>query len=330
MTIQKSLELAIQHHQAGRLSEAETIYRGILSREPTHADALHLLGAIALQSGKLDASIELIQRAISVKPAAPNYLSNLGKALREKGQFDESIAACGRAIALKPDFFEAHNNLGCALLSKGEIDAAIAAYQEAVRLKPSSAEAHCNLSNALQAKGLLDESKMVLRQALRLDPNCTMAHWNLALNLLLQGDFANGWPEYEWRWRWEGFPSPRRKFLKPMWDGRDLNGRAILLHAEQGFGDAIQFVRYAPLVTERGGRVIIVCQTELARLLRFNASLGQIVSGNEVLPSFDFHCPLASLPMVFGTRMESIPALVPYLNSDPILVDSWRKRLKTA
>jgi len=178
----------------------------------------------------------------------------------------------------------------------------------------------------LKAKGRLHDAIAAYRRAIALNPNYAVAHYNLSLALLAKGDFQPGWEEHEWRWRWKDFSSPSRNFVQPQWDGRALEGRTILLHAEQGYGDAIQFVRYLPLVAQRGGKVIIECLPELHRLFR-TAGNCQIAATDQPLPDFDFHCPLLSLPRVFGTKLADVPNIVPYLSPDPALVNAWSQRL---
>src|SRR5271155_1654096 len=270
LTTQQTFGLAIQHHQAGRLREAEQLYRQILAREPEHIHAMHHLGVIAFQMGHSDIAVGLIRQAVALQPNYPEAYCNLGNALRAGRQFDEAIAAYHQAIVLGPDFAEAHLNLANALNDKGELDKALTACRQAIALKPSYAE----------------------------------AHFNLALMLLRMGDFYNGWKEHEWRWEWKGFSSPRRNFSQPQWNGGSLEGHTILLHTEQGFGDAIQFIRYVPLVAQRGGKIIIECQVELQRLFRTMPEGCQIVTRGEPLPAFDVHCPLLSLPLIFGTTLE--------------------------
>jgi len=391
----EALEQAVGHHQAGRLAEAERFYRQVLSVNPNHPDALHLLGMIALQTGRLDMAIELLRRAVATNPGIAEFQNSLGNALNDKGLFDEAIAAFRLAIRIKPAYAEAHNNLGISLRANGLLDDAIAAYRQAIRIEPAYAKAHNNLGNALRNKGLLDEAVAAYRQALRLtpafaeahrnlgnalydlgqldecinayhralqlkpdlvearnslgtalrrkglldeaiaayhdafrmNPEYVGAHENLAHVLLLKGDFAQGWSEYEWRWKRKDFPSQGRKFLQPRWDGRDLNGRKILLHAEQGVGDTIQFVRYAPMVATRGGKVVLECQPGLCGLLRGVVGIEQVVSVGELLPDFDVHCPLMSLPLAFNTGLETIPAAIPYLHADETLSRQWAARL---
>jgi len=293
MNLQQVFDLALQHHQAGRLSEAEKLYRQILAQQPEHADALHLLGVIAHQAGRNDIAIGLIRQAIMLRPNFTEAYNNLGKALKDSGQLSEAIAACRQAIALRPDFAEVHNNLGNALRDKGQLDEAIAA----------------------------------CRQAITLNNNLPEPHFDLAFTLLMRGDFQKGWPEYEWRFKGRNLLSSARNFPQPRWDGSPLEDRTLLLYTEQGYGDALQFIRYLPLVARRGGKIIIECQDEFARLFRSIPGTYQIVTRGAPLPAFDLYCPLLSLPLVFGTTLENIPTNVPYLYADAQDVQKWRQRL---
>jgi tetratricopeptide (TPR) repeat protein len=355
---------ARQHHQAGRLADAEAGYRQILTEAPDHAEALHLLGMLCGQTGRMDAAIDLIVRAIEVSPNVPYYHSNLGIALREKGKLDESIAALRRAIQLNPNLAPAHNNLGIALSDQGRLDDAVAEYhiairidpayadacnnlgvalneldrvdeaiefyRQAIRSRPDFAAAHNNLGTALKDKGRVADAIDSFGRAIQLDPRYSEARWNRALALLLSGDFQNGWREHESRLQTQSaFVAPPRKFSEPQWDGGDLRGRTILLHPEQGLGDTMQFVRYAPLVAGRGGKVILGCAPQLSRLLLGSVGVARIAAMNRPLPRFDVQCPLMSLPLVFATDLSSIPATIPYLFPDPALVQDWQRRIGT-
>jgi tetratricopeptide (TPR) repeat protein len=428
LTIQQAFDLALQHHQAGRLQEAEQLYRQVLAQQPERADAMHNLGLIAHQVGRNDVAVELIRRAIvlnpnnaeaynnlgnvlknkgefddaidayrraialnpnfpevhsnlgnalkdkgqleeaiaayrqaiALNPNLPGVHNNLGNALKDKGQLDEAIAAYRQAIALNPNFPEVHSNLGNALKDKGQLEEAIAAYRRAIALRPNYAEAHSNLGNALKERGQLDEAIAAYRRAIALRPNYAEAHnnlggvlidqgrldeaiaayrraiafrpgypeahSNLSLSLLTSGDFQQGWEEHEWRWKCKDFSSPRRNFAQGQWDGCPLENRTILLHAEQGAGDAIQFIRYLPLVAQRGGRIIIECHTELQRLFRTMAGSHQVMAPTQPMPAFDLHCPLVSLPRVFGTNLGNIPKDVPYLHPDAEDAGRWQHR----
>jgi Flp pilus assembly protein TadD len=359
--IDQAMQVAIRNHKTGKLAEADKIYRQVLSQNPNHPEALHLLGALAAQVGRLDAAIELIRRAIAINPGAAEYHYNLGNILRDKKLLDEAIVEYRQALHLRPNLVEAqsnlgsvladqglldeaiaafrearriapggvevYNNLGNALRAKGNYEEAIIAYRETLRLKPDLAEAHNNLGFALSDLGSVEEAIAEFRHAIRIRPDYAEAHNNLSLALLLKGDYAEGLAEYEWRWRWEGFRTARRNFSQPMWDGTELNGQTILLHAEGGLGDTLQFVRYVPIVANRGGKVVLECQAELFRLLQGLPGVEQLVCVHQPLPRFDVYCPLMSLPLVLGTRLESIPGRIPYLGVDARLKETWAKKL---
>ncbi len=327
LAIDRDFQTALQHHRAGRLPQARALYQQILAQQPEHAGALHFSGVMALQEGRNDVAADLIAKAIGLQPNSPEAYCNLGIALQGKGQLDGAIAAYRRAIGLKPDYPEAHSNLGAALRDTGNLDDASAALRRAIALRPGFADAHSNLGIVLREMGMLDEARTAYRRAIALKPGYPEAHHNLALLLLLQGEFLEGWNEFEWRWRCKQFLSPRRTFGQAQWDGSDLAARTILLHAEQGFGDTIQLVRYVPLVAARGGQVVLEAAPELRRLLQGTRGIARWVDAGDALPPFDVHCPLLSLPMAFGTTLQNIPHTVPYVQADAEGVERWRKEL---
>src|SRR2546425_987433 len=209
-----------------------------------------------------------------------------------------------------------HHDMGEAYRLTGKLEDAIASYRLALALKPDDAMAHNNLGNVLLDQGKLAEAIACFRHALALKPDYVHAHAGLGLALLRAGDLSHGFTEYEWRWRVKEFEQQCAGLIlpQPFWDGSELNGRTILLYAEQGFGTTIQFIRYAPLVARRGGRVIVACQPELVRLLASVDGTAQVVSEREPLPDFDLHAPLLSLPRIIGTTLETIPSQCPYLS----------------
>jgi tetratricopeptide (TPR) repeat protein len=362
MTIDQAMQIALEHHQAGRLAEAEPLYRQVLSHDPDHPDALHLLGVLAGQCGRADMAIDLIGRAVQIDPNLARAHSDLGTFLRQVGRRDEAAVCWQRAIQLMPDYTPAHNNLGNLLRDLGRLDEAIASYQRAVAIDPQYADAHYNLGIVLAQQVRLAEAIAEFRAAIRLTPDAAAmhnnlgaalladgqyeaalasaeraiqiqpdladAHWNIAWLSLLLGDFARGWREYEWRLRIPGI-TPPRDFTQPRWTGEDLSGRTIHIHAEQGVGDTIQFLRYIPLVAVRGGRVIVEVQPSLLRLCTGLAGADQIIAEGQPLPPgmIDFQCPLISLPLIFKTDLTAIPATVPYLWPQANLMESWRERL---
>jgi tetratricopeptide (TPR) repeat protein len=311
----------------GELDAAIAAYQRAIAVKPGYAEAHFNLGNVLRDKGQLDAAVGAYQRAIALNPRFPEALNNLGNVLRDKGQLDEAAIAYQRAIAVNPNFADAHYDLGIVLKDKGQLDEAVAAFGRAIAVKPGYAEAHNNLANAMRDKGQLDEATGVYRRAIELDPNLPEAHYNLSLALLLVGDLERGWPEYEWRWKSRSFSAYSRRFSQPVWDGGDLKGRTILLYAEQGFGDMIQFIRYAPFVAGRGGRVIVEASPPLIRLLRQVPGVEQWITSGEPLPAFDVQCSPMSLPRMFGTTLETVPAQKEYLRAEEQLVEDWRERL---
>jgi Flp pilus assembly protein TadD len=359
-TVPDAVAAAIAHQQAGRLQEAEQIYRQILAVDPNNAGVWHLLGAVAYQTGKFDVAAEVIGRAVQLAPRDASMHNSLGAALeaqgklddaaaslrralelepglavahynlgnvcRGRGHFDEAIACYRRALDLRPGYAEAYNNLGVALNSLGHESEAAQWYRRALDVQPNYAEAHTNLGLALYNAGNLVDAAWHYRRAIELRPDYAWAHWNRSLLLLLTGDLEHGWSEYEWRWQAR---LPLREFERPKWTGDSLAGRTILLHAEQGLGDTLQFFRYAALVKGRGAKVILECQPVLEKLLAGCPGVDRLVAAGEQLPPFDVHAPLLSLPGILKTSMASIPANVPYVFADDALIALWRDTLDT-
>jgi len=327
MTLQHQLESGMSHHQAGRLAEAERIYREILTEQPDYPEVLYLLGMLAAQVGKPDEAVELLRRAVRLKPDFAKAHYNLGVVLRNQGQFEEAIAASRQAIRIEPDFAEAHANLGNALRDMGQLDQATASYRQAIGLKPDYAEAHNNLGSVLHDTGQFDEAIAAGRRAIKLKADFVQAHWNYAWLLLTLGEFEEGWKELEWRLRLPQWTRLGRDFSQARWTGQDPRGKTILLISDARFGDAMHFIRYAPLVAERGATVLLECQAELVPLLNRVQGISAVFARGERLPSFDWQTPLLSLPLVFGTTVETIPAEVPYLSAPPDRITRWAQRL---
>jgi tetratricopeptide (TPR) repeat protein len=311
-----------------QLDQAIAAYSKAAALNPNHFEAYNNLGIALVDKGQIEEAIAAYRKAIALKADFAEAHNNLGIALREKERFDESVAAFQRAIAINPNYAEAHYNLGIVLKDKGEVDGAIAAYQNAIVLQPNYAEAHDNLGNMLRDKGEVEEAIAAYRRAIVCNPNLAPPHYNLALSLLLRGDWEEGWKKYEWRWKTELFQLHKREFPQPVWDGSNLNGRTILLHAEQGFGDAIQFIRYVPLVAGRGGRVVVEVRPQLLRLMRQLPGVEQWIPSDQALRAFDVRCSIMSLPYLFETTVQSIPVQEP-LRADADLVQAWRGRIES-
>jgi Tfp pilus assembly protein PilF len=307
------LELALEHQHQRRWQEAERIYREVLAKQPDQPDALHLLGVLKAQTGEPTVAAALIARAIAGNPAAPAYHNNLGNVLQDLGRFRESLLCYEEALRLAPDYVEALVNLGNALNRLDRFADALSCYLQAQRLRPDDPAVYVNLARALVEEGMLAESLACVEEALRLDPDNAEAHATRALIWLLAGDLVRGFDDYEWRWKLSGVAS--RSFEQPLWDGSLLDGRRILLHAEQGLGDTIQFLRFVPEVARLGGRVVVECQPRLVELARTVAGVDEVVAAGAPVPAFDVQAPLLSLPRILGVTLERIPCETPYLQS---------------
>lgn len=345
--IAEALTTALQHHQAGQLAEAQRLYQAILQQQPHHPNALYLLGLIAHQTGQLSIAINLYQAAIAAKPDYAEAHVNLGAALQQQGQMDAAIAHYQAALRVNPNNANAHVNLGVTLQQQGRLEAAIGRFQKALQLNPNLVEAYSNLGHVLKEMGKLepaiehyqtalqhqpndpdayrdlgdvlqdagrfDEAIALYDQALALNPNHVTVRGSRIRALLISGNLQQGFAEYD-PWRL-GLSSQDRSFTQPAWQGADLGGQSILLYPEAGagLGDTLQFVRYAPLVAQRGGRVIVECQEPLLRLLRRMEGIEKVVVSGGALPAFEVQASLLSLPHILGTTLETIPNAVPYL-----------------
>lgn len=343
----------------GRAEEAVQVCRRAVSLRPDSAAAYNNLASALRQQGAASQVIDAARRALSLVPNSAEAHANLAWGLRETGDLDQAIASYHRslelkndaaqvwfnlglayalkasprqamdcylrAVALHPSYREALNNLGVSLAELNRTDEAIECYRRALELEPNG-ETYNNLGTALKDSGRLDEALAAYRRAQSLNPDPPDVRFNIGFTRLLAGDLPGGWADFEARWQRNTHIGPRYPD-HPRWDGSDLNGRRILLHAEQGFGDTIQFVRYAPMVAARGGRVILRCQPPLKRLMAQLAGIEQLVTNDDPLPAFDTYCPLLSLPAIFQTTLDTIPATAPYIRADPQMTSKWKKRL---
>ena len=321
-----ALKLAAKHASAGKPEEAVNICRKILEQFPNDARIYYALGVGLAASGKPEQAIAAYRAGIRLNPNSFEIRLNLGSVLGSVGRSEEAIAELSEASRLRPDAAEVYVNLSNALRDSWSIDQAIAAGEKAVGLKPSLAEAHLCLGAALACKGQFDRAKAAYRDAIRIRPEYPAAHLNLALAELVTRNLRQGWPEYEWRKRCATALQPRH-FSQPAWNGEDLGGKTILLYAEQGFGDAIHFIRYVPMVAEMGGKIVLECQPVLVRLFGNVPDVERIVPTGQALGQFDLHCALPSLPLMFKTTLDSIPAEISYLEAEPEAVKSWRARI---
>ena len=317
--------------ELGRPEEAAPHYRAALAIRPRHAPTLYNLGNALLAAGQPAEAEPHFRAALEILPSHAGALNNLGNALRALGRTEEAAACYRQAVALRPDAAGSHNNLGSALLALHRPMEAAECFMEALRLEPDYAEACNNLGGTLLALDRLDDAIMLFRRAVSLDPDQVQARFGESLALLALGRFREGWEAYESRWLDPRFREAVRIYETPRWlDARvqKAAGRTILLHSEQGLGDTIQFVRYAPMLRALGARVVLEAQAPLLPLLQGLADT--VIPEGAALPPHDWHCPLLSLPLLFGTELNSIPAKIPYLRADRPLRTAWQQRLGPA
>ncbi|QCO15887.1 tetratricopeptide repeat protein [Azospirillum brasilense] len=428
-TIIEALLAAIDHHQAGRLAEAATLYGRILEADPEQPDAAQFLGVLHAQTGRPADGARLLRRALALRPDSAGGHSNLAGARQTMGDAAGAEAGYARALRLDPLLADAHASRAGALRDLNRVPEAARSAQRALALLPASADALVNLAETALAGRRGEEAERAARRAVTLAPGSPAARmmlgsacaalkrwdeaeaayraaldrapdygaawgnlgsllaglgrfeealaafaaagergfsgpslwsargnarlamarpvdaladfdrllevrpgdagmrWNRGFARLLAGDCEGGWPEFDWRRHDARAEPPWRRFAQPTWTGGDLAGRTILLYAEQGLGDTLQFVRYVPLVAARGARVILEVQPPLMSVLSGLPGVERLIARGDPLPGFDLECPLMSLPRAFGTRLDSVPAAVPYLHPDPQRAAAWSARL---
>lgn len=320
--------LGLALREQGRLQQAIFHLKQALRIEPGLAPTANALGNIYLSLNHSAEALAAFEQSLQYAPASAETHANRGIALKNLGRIDESVAACRRAVQLRPDFADGHNNLGTSLRLQGSLEDSEVELREAIRLRPDFAFAHNNLGNTLLKQGKIGEAVACYDDALRFTPNYAMAKFNRAVALLLSGDWAQGLFEYEWRWK---RPDAESHYFPPLsWEGGALEGRRIMLYAEQGLGDTLQFIRYAPLVQASGGQVTVVSQEPLVPILSRCSGIDLLLARGESLPSFDVYAPLMSLPLLFRNQPTNVPANTPYLFADPDLIASWKERLGTS
>ncbi len=296
---------------AGRLAEAVACYRALLARAPGEAEGWNNLGAtlVDMQPQRRDEALAALCRAVELKPDYAEAWYNLGKAYGSEAG-ESALAALGRALELDATNAAAHHELGVLKESQGFLEEAVVAYRRSLALAPGSTAVRSNLGALLALLGE-QEGLSRLRALVSEQPHSPQAHWTLSMALLLHGECAQGWREFEWRRRADALRDSERTFAQPEWQGEPLDGRTILLYADQGFGDTLQFARYVPLVAARGGRVVLEVQPGLKRLLSGMPAVASCVARGEPLPDFATHAPLMSLPLMLGGSAIPQPSAPP-------------------
>ncbi|MDR3515576.1 MAG: tetratricopeptide repeat protein [Azospirillaceae bacterium] len=292
--------------------------------KPDHTVAFNTLGTLLRTAGHATAARTAFRHAATLSPDFPEARNNLGVASAECDDPEISVRACRQAIVLRPNYADAYNNLGTAWHVMGQFAAAARAFRHAIALQPDNPDPHNNLGAILCAEGRIDAAIASYDRALARQSNNPLFHLNHATALLHRGDFPAGWAEYDTARQALATPLP---VSQPKWAGEPLSGRTLLLHAEQGFGDILQFCRYVPILARQGARIVLRVRAPLVRLLRSLAGVAVVGSLDDPMPPFDYHLPLVSLPPLLGTTLDTIPADVPYLWPVPGEITAWRQRL---
>jgi FkbM family methyltransferase len=289
----EALSQGWQLHQSGDLTGAERVYRGVLEADPNDANAWCYLGMACHDQDRLEEAVAAYRRAIRIQPHFPVAFNNLGNTLRMQRKLAESIASFDHALRLQPDYVNAHKNKGTALVWEGHLDEALACYQRAMDLAPDDAE----------------------------------THKNVGVIFLLLGRFEEGWSEYEWRWKTDETSLPR--YQQPLWDGSSLDGKTILLAAEQGLGDTVHFIRYAAALKQRYDcRVVAACPRSTLPLLASCPGIDTLIAQEETPPPCDVFAPLLNVPGILRDTPDTFPVQVPYLSADPALEQHWKQYLE--
>ena len=359
---QNQIEQAVALYQVGNFEGARVIYEKILQQEPNHHDALHLLGLVYFSLKNYQQALILITKAISIDPNQASFHANLGNVLKDLDRNSEAIESYDQAIKLDPKYALAYSNLGVVLQAEGRYSEALASFTNSISLDPNHPDTFNNFANALRDLGKFDEaialydyginlnphlpemfmgrgnaladlkltSKAVAsyERAIYLKPNFPEAHMNKAHALLVNGQFDEGFELYEWRWRTPQFSALARSFSEPLWMGsQSLSGKTILLQAEQGIGDILQFCRYVKSVSDLGAYVILEVPTKLVNLLKSLDGNYEVVSTKSAPLRFDYYCPLMSLPLALKTNLHNIPLSEGYLKADQEKVSKIKEEL---
>ncbi|WP_124329555.1 FkbM family methyltransferase [Desulfonema ishimotonii] len=314
----------------GNPARAVSCFERAVALAPANAEAHLGLGVSLQEQGRYDAALNSYEQALTLKPDHVEALIGIGIVLKELDRPDEALARYEEARRLSPKHVEVHKGLGMVLRELGQFEEALASYQKILEMAPNHAPVYVSIANTRKAMGHMDRAAENYRKAIALKPDYAEAHLFLGLLLLLQGRFAEGWREYAWRWKAAPLKSEAGKYAMPLWDGTSLGSRTILLHSEQGFGDSIQFVRYAAQVKAAGAKVVLTCEPPLKRLFEGIPVIDEVREKNTPQPPADAHASLLTLAQIFKTDAESIPAPVPYLSVDETIREKWRARVGDA
>jgi tetratricopeptide (TPR) repeat protein len=350
------------YRQKQKFEQAAGCYRRAADLRPNDVAPIYALGSLLLSVHAIEQALPALQQAAALAPERAEIRRDLGIALLQFQRFEESADECGKALEKNPNDVLAlsHRALALRRLGRSEeadqcfqriidlpvkghaelfnralalehldrFEEAVDVYQQSIKSNPSAVLVYINLGSLLQRMGQPTKAMEWFERAMKMAPQISLTHLDRAVVLLLQGNLAEGWKEYDWRWRCPERHPPMRPFPQPLWRDQDVAGKTVFLHSEQGLGDAVQFIRYAPMVQARGAKVIVEVQQELVALARTMQGIDQVIGRDDPLPPFDLHAPLMDLPMIFGTVLRNVPAEIPYFHSDPQKVQAWAQRLE--
>jgi tetratricopeptide (TPR) repeat protein len=329
MTVNNLIQSALQRYQSGDFQQAKYTCMKILKEQPDNAAMLYLLGVVYAQLEEYNLAIQYLIRSLQLDVTNARAYLALGGLFHQKGQLDEAINYYQKAVVIDPYFADAYADLGNAFHDKEQIDEAINCYQQALLLNPGDFETHNTIGSLFKQKMRVAEAIVHFQGAIQLNPGFIEAHANLYGMHLLTGNFQEAWKEIEWRNKLKEYYHPG--FYQLRWDGSDISERTILIYNEQedkGYGDTIQFLRYIPLVAKRGAKIVILCQKELLPLVQTVEGVEEVIADSELPPHFDVHCNFFSLPSIFNTTLDSIPIKIPYITVNPLLVQSWKNKVR--
>jgi Flp pilus assembly protein TadD len=310
-----------------RHHEAAEIIRYFIASHCANAEWYLRLASFYIKDNQASKAVDVLYELLGMDPLSTAAYTNLGVAFRRLDRLDDAIAAYRTGLALAPYDNGLLNNYGIILKDSDQTEEAVDCFRRALETQPSASNTWLNLSLAQNELMNTDQAIRAARRAVATEPDLPPAHTALSMSLLMRGEFTEGFAEYEWRYQMADFPSPKRSFSTPAWHGEDPQGKTIILHDEQGLGDAIQFARYAQLLTAMGARVFLECNSQLVRLLSGMTGIEGVITRYGRLPPHDYHASLLSLPHCLGTTLETIPTSSQYLTAEADLTAIWTKRL---
>jgi Flp pilus assembly protein TadD len=354
----EQMAAALAYYRAGRSDKAEAIYKKVVKKDGANAGAYHMLGLIAKQKGLTERAVQLLIKAAKLEPQRPEILCDLGNSFKALRRYNDAIKAHRMVLSLIPESPEAHSNLGSAYKGAGKAGKAVVCFESALKLRPNDPELKYNLANGLIAGERYAEAEDLLRQvvyekpdhipaqvnlgaalkeqgrhdaaikryqeAAANNPDSAETHWNLGLTLLSVGQYETGWAEYEWRSQLPGFAM--HPVSKPQWNGEPLDGRTLVVHAEQGLGDSIQFSRYLEFLDQSDGDIVFAVPTSLVALMQSVNGTPKVVSIDK-MPAHDVQTPLLSLPRLFNDGQPYEPKDGSYICPENDRIEKWQAQI---